>query len=142
MSTEAAQSQPLSREQALPSCSAKRAADNGWIPDKMRAVVGSDQEMLDAHKARKSLQEQVKMLTDRNQYLASLVDKNNTDIHCFKNEKASLEDQLAKLRNKIDCANVDQGLREVAQEKVLEEMVSPEIYLFQFWLHYSNSVNK
>lgn len=37
------------------------------------------------------------MLTDRNQYLASLVDKNNTDIHCFKNEKASLEDQLAKL---------------------------------------------
>jgi len=48
MSTEAAQSQPLSREQALPSRSTKRAADDGWIPDKTRAVAGPDQEMLDA----------------------------------------------------------------------------------------------
>ncbi|KAE9383607.1 hypothetical protein BT96DRAFT_951186, partial [Gymnopus androsaceus JB14] len=59
-------------------------------------------------------------------YLASLVDKNNADIHCFKNEKASLEDQLTKQRDEMDCADVDQGLREVAQEKVLEEMVEIE----------------
>ena len=47
MSTEAAQSQPLSGEQALLSRSTKRAAEDGWIPDKTRAVTGPNQEMLD-----------------------------------------------------------------------------------------------
>ncbi|KAE9387230.1 hypothetical protein BT96DRAFT_1005314 [Gymnopus androsaceus JB14] len=124
MSTEAAQSQPLSGELALLSRSTKCAANNGWIPDKTRAVAGATRKCLMQYErnARKSLEQQVQMLTDRNQYLVSLIDKNNADIHCFKNEKASLEDQLTKLCDEMDCADVNQGLREVAQEKVLEEM--------------------
>lgn len=45
MSTEA---QPLSGEQALPNRSAKRPAEDDWVPEKARAVAGPDQETLDA----------------------------------------------------------------------------------------------
>lgn len=41
--------------------------------------------------------EQVKILTDQNQHLAALVEQKETDNRRYRNETASLDDQLVKL---------------------------------------------